>query len=653
MKFKKTIAKNLKLLIRAKSSAFIVIFGPLIIILLVSLALNKPSTYELSVSYYTPDKNNPLTESFVEGLQNSDYLMSPHDSNISCIEAIEQGSAHTCIIFPKDFEVGNDAANKVTFYVDYSRANLVYQIIDAVSKQLEIRSTELSKDLTEVLLTKIMETRQDVDKNILSMITLKSTLDTIISDIEGTKTSTEEFDISMEDISISSLNSLTLKIFEDAKELKTLGLSAVDKGLDIADNNTISFFENKKEEIETTYNDTPDNYNIADSLITNVTEQIENQANVVEEKSQEIIADLAVVQVSLGEIQTTANKVKGELESTLANLEDINIANAESIVRPIKTEIKPVVAESNQLIFMFPFLLVLVIMFIAIMLSSTLIVMEKKSKAAFRNFTTPTKESFFIFTTFITSFIILFIQVMVILLLSYYFLKTEIFANAGLTSLILLITMTIFILLGMTIGYLSRTQESATMLSITFGSVFLLLSNLILPIETMSELMKNLIRFNPYVMSSELLKRTMLFEVKFMDILNEITFLVIIMAALIVITLMVNKLSRMRLLERSPYFRRRELIYVPEDAYLKIEKYVIKNKQDILKTLRRMSSEEFETHVKKKNEIANWVDKILKEKQLAWKLRFKSKEKMVLVMQKYFKKIEKREAKKRKKAEKD
>ncbi|MFH1770406.1 MAG: ABC transporter permease [archaeon] len=654
MKFTKTIAKNLKLLMRAKSSAFIVIFGPLIIILLVSLALNKPSTYDLSVSYYSPDQNNPLTESFIEELRNSEYFMLEHDSEISCIEAIEQGSAHTCIVFPKDFEVGNDVANKVTFFVDYSRANLVYQIIDAVSKKLEIRSTELSKGLTDVLLTKIMETRQDVDKNVLSMITLKSTLDTIISDIEGTKASTEEFEISMEDISISNLNSLTLKIYEDADELETLGMAAVDEGLDIATTNTsITFFETKETEINDVFNDTHSNYEIADSLIDNVTEQIESQAEVVEEKSQEIISDLAVVQGSLGKVKTTSDEVKADLEDTLSNLEDIDIANAESIVSPIKTEIKPVVAESNQLIFMFPFLLVLVIMFIAIMLSSTLIVMEKKSKAAFRNFTTPTKERFFIFTTFITSFIILFLQVIVILLLSYYFLKTEIFANAGLTSLILLITMTMFVLLGMIIGYLSRTQESATMLSITFGSVFLLLSNLILPIETMSNLMKNLTKFNPYVMSSELLKRTMLFEVKFTDILSEIIFLVIIMAILVVITLMVNKLSRMKLLERNPYFTKRELIYVPEDAYLKIDKYIIKSKQDILKTLRSMSAEEFNTHVKKKNEIANWVNKTLKERRLAWKLRFKSKEKMILVMQKYLKKKEKKEEKKRKKAEKD
>ncbi|MFH1588938.1 MAG: ABC transporter permease, partial [archaeon] len=524
MKFTKTIIKNLKLLMRAKSSAFIVIFGPLIIILLVGLALNKPSTYALSVGYYTSDENNPLTESFIQELRGNNYLIIPYDSSESCIESIKKSESHTCIIFPANFEIGNEAANKLEFYVDYSRTNLVYQIIDDVSKNLELKTSELSKDLTQTLLTKIDTTKTSVDKDILSIITIKSAIDTVISTVGATQDKTEDFDFSMDDISISKLKSGEKDLFTNAGSLKNLGFDATGEGIDIATGNETAIFQEIEEDLTDTYNTTVVIHSIFDDVADNITNILEAKVEEVEDQKKEVSANLGAITKSLDEVKTSTNTVKSSLESTLENLENIDISSAESIVSPIKTEIKPIVAESNQLIFMFPFLLVLVIMFIGIMLSSALLIMEKNSKAAFRNFTTPTSDRFFVVTTFVTSFIVLFLQIFIILLLTQYFLKIDIFANFIVTSLVLLITIAMFIFVGMIIGYLSRTQESSTMLSITIGSVFLLVSNLILPIETMSGFMKSLTRFNPYVVSSELLRKAMLFKVQFTEILNDLLF---------------------------------------------------------------------------------------------------------------------------------
>jgi len=654
MKFIKTINKNLKLLLRAKSSAFIVVFGPLIIILLVGLALNKPSTYALSIGYYSPDKTNSLTDSFIQEIENNNYAVLKHDSNESCIQTIKQGTAHTCIIFPKNFEIGNEASNKVEFYVDYSRANIVYQIIDTVSTEFELRTTELSRDLTQTLLTKILETKKDIDEDILSIITIKSSIDGVISNIQDTKSKSESLNLSMDTISLSNVKSSGVDLYDDAKDLKNQGLDAVTEGKSLAGNSSTAELEEIEDEIISIYNKTPATYDEFKGLIDNATAKIaaiESNLEASKTKNQEIVSKLDEVKTSLDNLKTNANDVKAKLETTNTNLENIDIASAESIVSPIKTEIKPIVAETNQLIFFFPFLLVLVIMFIGIMLSSALIIMEKSSKAAFRNFITPTKDWFFVITTYVTSFIVLFLQVIVILLLSYYFLKAEIFTNFLLTALIILITMSIFILIGMAIGYVAATQEAATMLSIALGSVFLLLSNLILPIETMSEFIKNLTQFNPYVVSSELLKKTLLFKVSILDSFQDTLFLAGFMIIMISLVFLINKLSIIKLLERSPHIQRKGYIYVPEDAYLKIEGHTIKDKKDILKVLKVISDEEFEAHVKKKNEIADWVSNILKERKLAWKLRFKSKEKMIEAMNNHLDKEKKIEEKRKKKLE--
>ncbi|MBC8494702.1 hypothetical protein H8D36_00950, partial [archaeon] len=188
------------------------------------------------------------------------------------------------------------------------------------------------------------------------------------------------------------------------------------------------------------------------------------------------------------------------------------------------------------------------------------------------------------------------------------------------------------VLIGMIVGYASATQEAATMLSIAIGSILLLLSNLILPIETMSKFVVDISRYNPYVMSSELIKQTMLFQAGILDIWVELLLLAGVMIVLIALAFGVNKASKMRLLQKSPHLHK-GYIYVPEDAYLKLGKHIIKNKNDVLKVLKSMSDEEFETHVKKKNEISDWVSNILKERKLAWRLRFKVRNRMLAIME--------------------
>jgi ABC-type multidrug transport system permease subunit len=622
---------------------------------LVGLALNKPTTYALSIGYFSPDQENSLSESFMEEIKNSNYLILKYENLDLCVNAIKQGVIHTCIVFPENFEVGNQDFNNIEFHVDYSRANLVYQIIDAVSEKFNLRTAELSKDLTQVLLTRILEARKDIDENILALITTKSSIDTIVSNIQETKSEAEGMDFSMGKISFNEIETTSDELFDDAKDLKNEGLDAISKGRTFADglsNTSTTTFKGDLDEIESNidniFNSTPNTLEELKSLIDNATSEIsslETKLSASSTKNQAILNDLDNAKTSLENLKIETNNLKTKLESTNVNLENIDIISAESIVSPIRTEIKPVVSESNQLAFVYPYLLMLVMMFIGVMLSSTLILMEKQSKASFRNFTTPTKDEFFVFTTFFTSFLVLIVQVIVILGLSYYFLKAQIFANFVLTTSILLISASIFILVGMTVGYMSETQEAATMLSIAVGSVFLLLSNLILPVETMSEVIKNLTAYNPYVVSSELLKKALLFKINFSDAITDFLFLTSFMIILVIIVFVVNKLSRMTFMKKTPHAHK-GFIYLPEDCYLKINQFTLKNKEDVLKTLKNISDEDFEKHVKKKNDIANWVSSMLKERRLAWKLRFKNRDKMIMVIKKHLEREQKKAEKK-------
>lgn len=631
MKLTKIVKKNLKLLIRAKSSAFIVVLGPLLIIILVGLALNKPTTYDFSVGYYTADAQNELTTSFVEEIRNNNYVIINYDSNHSCIEAIKRGTIHTCILFPKNFQIKNQGSMTVNFYVDYSRTNIVYKIIDTLSSEFEIRTSELSQELTEVLLNRILETKKDIDSNILSVINMKTSVGDLKSDVDDVQDLSEGLDFSLDDLSVSKVDSKANAAEADKDEILHIIEDAIEDAKNNAGcNETQDAIADISDVLELNISNKFDDL---ESEIDNVSAKIsdlEDKLEISEEENDQVISKLGEAKTSLDNFKSSLDSLKTDLESTSSNLEKVDVTSAETIVSPIKTQINPVASETNQLKFLYPYLLIMVVMFIGIMLSSALIIMEKNSKAAFRNFTTPTKTGYFVTTTFITGFLVLLLQTIVIVLLSAYFLNMGSIGNLatiGTIALILLITIAIFVLIGMIIGYLSATQEAATMLSIAAGSIFLLLSNLVLPLETMSEFITNLARFNPYVISSEMLRRSFLFNVEFSQAYQDILILAAFMGVLIVLTYLINKISTIKFVQKTRHIKKKPLI-AGEKEYLKIDDKKVYTKKQLLEALE--STEELTKD--KRKEVRTWTKEVLQDKKLSSKFRFKSKDKIIKVL---------------------
>ena len=138
-------------------------------------------------------------------------------------------------------------------------------------------------------------------------------------------------------------------------------------------------------------------------------------------------------------------------------------ADAKTIATPVSTSVVSVTATEDRLSFTYPYLLVLVIMFMGMLLASILVVTDKTSRAAFRNFTTPTSDEYHIVISFITAFILLIIEVAIILLISSFFVAQPLLLNAMTTLIIICTSIILFTFIGMIIGYLSSTQEAAMM----------------------------------------------------------------------------------------------------------------------------------------------------------------------------------------------
>ena len=272
---------------------------------------------------------------------------------------------------------------------------------------------------------------------------------------------------------------------------------------------------------------------------------------------------------------------------------------------------------------LFPYFLTLVILFVGIMLSSTLVIFEKKSRAFFRTFTTPTSSLMHLLASYITNFSVLLIQLIVVFLGAFYYLDLPLIENIEVTSVMLILSITFFISLGTMVGYFFKTQEGTTIASISMGSLFLFLSNLILPVESFSALTRKLMLLNPFMLCSELFKKTMLFNAGFKDVTSELFLLIGYIIVVIMLAIVFQKLSFYRMFTGSASRKALQKPHVTKENCLKLpDGTLLRNQNDLIHALKTMKEETFALYVtERNNELAAWARDAFKSRKLARRIR--------------------------------
>ncbi|HYD02991.1 MAG TPA: ABC transporter permease, partial [Alphaproteobacteria bacterium] len=600
-----------------------------LIMLLVGFAFNNNVASKLSIGYYTPEKTN-LTDSFVSALSgNPEFILVEYSSDSTCVDMIQQGKVHLCIIFPTDFRIDSNNSNELQFYVDQSRANFVYAVIDTVSEKISLTTNQVSYQLTNDLVGVIESTKKSNAEQLSRIAKIKTSMTDISSKLEDVQSDLENLDFPDTEIDLSGVDSAStnlkssIKKLDDAAdglvELSEDAINELDSASDCGTNcsNILEDFEDDVNASETSIvasgNATDGNLSkLLDSLtevsdqVDSVMQQLEDAKKATGDSSDTIGTNIQ----SLSSVKTNIDELKALIETSNARINGLKVTNAESIVNPIQTVIKPVSNKSGNISFIFPYFIILIIVFIGIMLSSNIIMMEKTSKAYFRNFTTPTKDLTFVMSVFLTSFVVVSLQLAFILGLAYYFLNTTIFTSLLLTVLLILAAISLFTLIGMVIGYAFNSQEAVTMASISVGSVLLFLSNLVLPLESMSPVVQGIAKYNPYVISSELLKKLTVFESSFGQVYFDFIILGIYIVVLFALVMAVEKASKVQFISKKPITKQ-----LARGKNQQIERYfklkngvLLMNEKDLIEELSTMTEKEFEQYVnKKKNDFETWL----------------------------------------------
>ena len=555
------IKKNLRLLLRAKASALIVVFAPLLLILLIGLSYNTSAHYGLNIGVFS-DNFEGDTAILIDSLQDKDFKVITYYDLGECKEDIKYDFVHACVELPSNFEVIDNSPTEVTFHIDQSRINLVWIVQKALEKEFNLKSQKLSEQLVSDIFTNIVETQGKIDTEI-------EKIDNIASSNEGISSSSS----SLSDL----LNELELNVIDESVEWDVFDefqryiLGRMNSGVenleDISSevNSVNNITTNEVEEIEDIISSTRTNLQNAIALVAGESDysfshlktivqgleaeliNANNNILTVSDKLSSLNSHADSVTDNVDTISSSLNDLKGNLDSLNKQLGDLQVSDSGTITTPLITKIEKISIEKTQLNYVFPSLLALIVMFLSIMLGNTLVMMEKNTPAYLRNFLIPVKKVTFVLATVLSNLIILSIQLLVILLISLLFIPDSL-AILPFLFLILIISATCFTLVGMMIGYIFSSEETGILASISTGSLFLFLSGVILPVEGMSVGLRELTMLNPFVITEKLIREVFLFNSAFVVILEDLVMLLLYALILFMLILVLDALTSRNLL---------------------------------------------------------------------------------------------------------
>lgn len=221
--------------------------------------------------------------------------------------------------------------------------------------------------------------------------------------------------------------------------------------------------------------------------------------------------------------QISANKdsissVQDQITEVFVSIREFSSLDAGSIINPFTTKSSPFLESVSRVSLYFPVILPLIILFLSVLFSNIIILNEIYSSAQLRNFILPIKDSIILLGFFITNLIIIIFQVMILIIFMHFQLDISLLSHIVSIFAICVLLSGFFILIGMIIAYMTHTKENSILLSTFISIGFFLFSSFLVELEMLSPIVAFFVALNPVVISKEILRQIVLFDIGFFQL---------------------------------------------------------------------------------------------------------------------------------------
>ena len=429
--------------------------------------------------------------------------------------------------------------NSYSFYNQMSEYNTTVEIIYDNSKPIgtiiqshvTIIANRVSKEIINsaigVARDELKNTVDQVDTNVEQLTsylddlkTLRSSIIAVRSDLSAAKESLEAINTLIDEMdeSINSIDSTIddLYMFDsDIQETRNridvviASLSVLNGTETIRDelsdlSYTLSLIQDTTGNIAATMTSSRNNLQIVrDQLdIQFVIDSIDAIEDDLDDIAVQFDNVVVLIEDSISEIQIIRNYLYEKIEEVPQQFEE-----------PIKTKIKGQFAGSSFITFMFPTIIITILLWISIFLSSVAFIKQRNQGILKRISITPTRTATIIISKILVYTLISLLFLPLIFLLGIFVFGVQISLSSIIPVVIIYtIASMIFVLQGLTIGSLTRSENSATLASLMLVIPLMFLSGTFFPQESLPEPLKWYTPFMPVNIAVNLIEGFFFYE---------------------------------------------------------------------------------------------------------------------------------------------
>ena len=577
-------------MIQSRLALGTIFLGPFIILVLINGIYSTSDNSNLNIGVII-NIDSDLSESFNERLRNEAFKIIEFGTVEACVNNLKHEKVDICAEF-----TGNIDKQEINFHVEYSKIKLVTILTNALTAKVKDQADNLQVMFMEQLMDKMREFSDMIKNlgrefnNVLKqsptnrIVELKANLNSSASLTSSAKGSLEQIK-SDSSKRYSETDSSLDRFLADLRDIRSKGNAQVNeirvikeynsdcesKYLPDINDNLDSISENEEETIQLLKDyGTCKCVDYYRPRLTKLEQDLTETLGYINDIEQEVIDAKASNRQFFNSINSIIDSQEGNLDQfdkqrddSTKQLDQINeemnqqmqqfsqninqvVSKTDEIssevgidsgdlVKPVSIKVKPISAVRELNVYLFPMVYFLVLMFISLVFSSTFSFSEKESLATNRNVLSPLNNLIHVLGMYISLLLIITVQGIFIILMGNVYFTLEISLIAFLKIVaVSMFMISMFILLGIFIGRVFKSQLIVMLISIAITIIMFLYSDLLRPTEMMASTARFIITINPFVMGSSTVSNLILFNSDLAFVLKDFIGILIVEAFILI-----------------------------------------------------------------------------------------------------------------------
>jgi len=564
------IKANLKGFIRNWKSVLLLIILPLFLISVIFLSFNPSGLRKIDIGYSFAEEQTLDEGEFTKAVDTFARLHK-YDSLESCTAQLELYKEYVCI------HISGTGPYVLDVYYDNTREPVIWEVIERIKQSIQFVQREHSRNLADDFLTRFKAAMARLDEYDSSLQNIDADLDGYVDDAGDSITDLQN--------ARSELIATIAQMDNDIRDAKTASRDArMHKNNEVSmarqSLNTAEYYIDAIEPAEgyapyagyasDAMQDARDRIDELDSQVTNGLDDIDTRLANYEAASARGKTYSGNIQRGLADLQSTRNQLisyrsrvastRDDLRRIKQEFSSLESLDAETLVNPVVIRNIPayvpyvdlppeeeVTAEDQAKGFsfialqtIFPTVLVLITMFLALLIGAfvTLNEVNEKSHERIRLIAGSFMSEFM--ATLVSSFAIVAIPIIIVVLIGDSLFRLGMWSSAFHVLILLGLLTVNCVLLGLLLAYTIR-KESMTLMTSTFVLILMIfLSGFLLPLERMSALVATFAALSPATLTLEAFKKAVFYSAGFAGISGAVAIMAMSAVALGVFALVMK-----------------------------------------------------------------------------------------------------------------